>query len=136
MRNLFSVIILMIGLMITLPSTSSGSSLPNTDRTSFVVDNQSTAPTVSVQEEGGVGSTGSPALEAPLADPSVDGVESNFLKDNWIALVFGLFGFADVVTRLTPTEKDNSILNWLFTLFNALIPNLKKGGGSFKLLSK
>ena len=48
----------------------------------------------------------------------------------------GLLGFIDLVARLTPTEKDNSIVNFLLTLFNAIIPNFKKGGGSFKLLSK
>ncbi|HEY3372253.1 MAG TPA: hypothetical protein VGK10_15465 [Prolixibacteraceae bacterium] len=53
----------------------------------------------------------------------------NFFTRNWGTLVLGLLGFADLVTRLTPTEKDNSIVNFLVSVFNAIIPNLKKGGG-------
>jgi hypothetical protein len=56
--------------------------------------------------------------------------------DDRVVLLLGLLGFFDLVARLTPTEKDNSIVNFLMTLFNAIIPNLRKGGGSFKLLSK
>ena len=57
--------------------------------------------------------------------------KSNFFTNNWGALLMGLLGFADLVTRLTPSVKDNSILNFLSSLLNAIIPNLKKGGGSF-----
>jgi hypothetical protein len=84
---------------------------------------------VSCEEEGGV-----------QAEPEQSNVEpassGNFLLDNWGALLMGLLGFVDLVARLTPSEKDNSIVNFLMTLFNTIIPNLKKGGGSFKLQSK
>jgi hypothetical protein len=60
----------------------------------------------------------------------------DFFLNNWVALLLGLLGFFDLIARLIPTEKDNSIVNFLMTLFNAIIPNLKKGGGSLKLLSK
>jgi len=99
------------------------------DQTTFVVDNQSTAPAALAQEEGGV-----------QAEPEQTNVgqktDGNFFSDNWGALLMGILGFIDLVARLTPTEKDNSIVNFLMTLFNAIIPNFKKGGGSFKLLSK
>jgi hypothetical protein len=47
-----------------------------------------------------------------------------------------MLGFFDLVARLTPKEKDNLIVYFLLTVFNAIIPNFRKGGGSFKLLSK
>ena len=72
----------------------------------------------------------SSSIEAKVVDlePAAKG---NFFLNNWGALLMGLLGFADLVTRLTPTVKDNSILNFLSSVLNAIIPNLKKGGGSF-----
>jgi hypothetical protein len=52
-----------------------------------------------------------------------------FLKANWIELVAGLLAFAGVIVRLTPTEKDDTILGWIKSIFDVLIPNRKKGGG-------
>ncbi len=52
-----------------------------------------------------------------------------FLKNNWVPLLLGLIGLAEVVTRLTPTKKDDSILEWVKKLLDVFIPNLKKGGG-------
>lgn len=60
-------------------------------------------------------------------DVAPDG--GNFLLENWAALLLGLMAFAEVVTRLTPTEKDNTILAKLQGLLNVFLPNLKKGGG-------
>jgi hypothetical protein len=133
MKTFISLMILMIGLLVTLPYGNQVQASNPGDQTSFVVDNPSTAPAALVQEEGGVASTSSPTLEATLAEPVEAG---NFFFDNWGALLMGILGFIDLVARLTPTEKDNSIVNFLMTLFNAIIPNFKKGGGSFKLLSK
>ena len=108
------------------------------NQTSFVLDRHQTAPVAMAQEDGGVTSTNSDTEDpnttvGELVEPVGEG---NFFSDNWIALVLGLLAFIDLVARLTPTEKDNSIVNFLMTLFNSLIPNFKKGGGSFKLLSK
>lgn len=58
-------------------------------------------------------------------------IAGSFFSNNWGTLVLGLLGFLDVVARLTPTEKDNSIVNLLVTVINAIIPNFKKGGGRF-----
>ena len=129
MKTFISLMILMIGLLVTLPYSNQVQASNPSDQTSFVVDNQSTAPAALAQEEGGV--------QAPPEQTNV-GQETtgNFFSDNWGALVMGILGFVDLVARLTPTEKDNSIVNFLMTLFNAIIPNFKKGGGSFKLLSK
>jgi len=121
--------ILMIGLLVTLPYGNQVQASNPSDQTSFVVDNQSTEPAGLSQEEGGV---------QALTEQTNVGQEStgNFFSDNWGALLMGILGFIDLVARLTPTEKDNSIVNFLMTLLNSIIPNLKKGGGSFKLLSK
>ncbi len=133
MKTFISLMILTIGLLVTLPYGNQVQASNPGDQTSFVVNNQNTAPVALVQEEGGVASTSSPTLEATVAEPVEAG---NFFFDNWGALLMGLLGFVDLVARLTPTEKDNSIVNFLMTLFNAIIPNFKKGGGSFRLLSK
>ena len=72
-----------------------------------------------------------------VGDTPVQGAtETNFLLDNWGALLMGLLTFAEVVVRLTPSEKDNSIFNWLYAFITAFVPNLKKGGGTFRVASK
>ena len=129
MKTFISLMILMIGLLVTLPYGNQVQASNSSDQTSFVVDNQSTAPAALAQEEGGVQS------ESEQTNVGQETI-GNFFSDNWGALVMGILGFVDLVARLTPTEKDNSIVNFLMTLFNAIIPNFKKGGGSFKLLSK
>lgn len=53
-----------------------------------------------------------------------------FFKENWVALLFGLIALAEVVTRLTPTEKDNTILEWVKKLLGVVLPNRKKDGGT------
>jgi hypothetical protein len=129
MKTFVSLIILMIGLLVTLPYGNQVQASNPGDQTSFVVDNYQTAPVALAQEEGGV--------QAEAEQTKVEKeVKGNFLLDNWGALLMGILGFIDLVARLTPTEKDNSIVNFLMTLINAIIPNFKKGGGSFKLLSK
>lgn len=54
---------------------------------------------------------------------------SNFFKDNWIELLFAVLALAEVVVRLTPTKKDDSVLNWIIKIINAILPNRKKDGG-------
>jgi hypothetical protein len=129
MKTFVSFMILMIGLLVSGPYGNQVQASNPSDQTSFVVDNQSKAPAALVQEEGGV-----------QAEPEQTNVgqesASNFISNNWGALLLGVLGFIDLVARLTPSEKDNSIVNFLVTIFNAVIPNLKKGGGSFRLLSK
>ena len=70
----------------------------------------------------------SSSIETTVGDlePATKG---NFFTNNWGALLMGLLGFSDLVARLTPSAKDNSIINFLTSILNAMIPNLKKGGG-------
>ena len=129
MKKILSVMILMIGLLFSFPQGNALQAAIDSDQTSIVADNPEIESAASAQEEGGVQVT-----------PEQTNVEQqtagNFLTDNWGVLLLGLLGFFDLVTRLTPTEKDNSIVNFLLTIFNAIIPNFRKGGGSFRLLSK
>lgn len=52
--------------------------------------------------------------------------------EQWILLGLAIFHVAEVIVRLTPTEKDDSILNKIKSVLDAVIPNIKKGGGEFK----
>lgn len=52
-----------------------------------------------------------------------------FLKNNWAALLTGLLGFLEVIFRLTPSTKDNSVFNFIKFLLDKQIPNAKAGGG-------
>jgi len=59
-----------------------------------------------------------------------------FLKANWFVLVAGLLAFFEVIARLTPTSKDDSILSWLTKLLNWVFPNKAKAGGTIIPLFK
>lgn len=52
-----------------------------------------------------------------------------FFKQNWQEILFGLLAFLEIIVRLTPSKKDNSILNIAIKIIEAILPNLKKGGG-------
>jgi len=54
---------------------------------------------------------------------------AEFLKQNWQEILVGLLAFMEVITRLTPTKKDNTILKIISKIIDAILPNLKKGGG-------
>ena len=56
----------------------------------------------------------------------------NFIIENWVILLPAVLGLAEVIVRLTPTTKDDSILEWIWKLVNLILPNNKKGGGKHK----
>jgi hypothetical protein len=58
---------------------------------------------------------------------------SEILLENWGPLLLAFLGFIELIVRLTPSEKDNSILNMIIKFLNIIIPNLKKGGGKFEV---
>lgn len=53
-----------------------------------------------------------------------------WLKDNWVAALFGLLAIVEVVVTLTPTERDNSWFVWLKNFVQSILPNRKAGGGT------
>ena len=130
MKNIILGLILMIatsaGSVTASTSTGSGAGTSNTGAGSVTASLMSTGtpPSTKASLAGDV----QIAFEQTTVDNKVSG---NFFLKNWGVLVVSLLGFFDVVVRLTPTTKDNSIVNLLATIINAIIPNFKKGGGSF-----
>ncbi|HAH23779.1 MAG TPA: hypothetical protein DCL77_08480 [Prolixibacteraceae bacterium] len=120
MKNIISVIIFMIVLCVTITDNQVMAS-------SSILSSGNTATLAGEQGDVQI------AFEQTTIGNEVSG---NFFADNWGHLLIGLLGFFDVVARLTPTTKDNSIVNFLTTVINAIIPNFKKGGGLFKLQSQ
>jgi hypothetical protein len=51
---------------------------------------------------------------------------SNFILENWIALLIGALAFVKIVVNLTPTEKDNKIFGYIDDLVNFFIKDNKK----------
>jgi hypothetical protein len=59
--------------------------------------------------------------------------EGSWILRNWLELLLGLLAFIEIVVRLTPTKRDDSIIDWIHKLLSAIIPNKIKGGGLFKI---
>ena len=55
-----------------------------------------------------------------------------FIQEHWVALLLALLAFIEVIVRLTPTEKDNTIFAIVKRIINLFIPNRKKAGGLFR----
>ena len=53
----------------------------------------------------------------------------DFLSAHWAALVWALMSLLEVVVRLTPTARDNSVLNFVKMILDSLVPNARTGGG-------
>ena len=128
----------MVGLLVTMAIGNHVTASVLTDQSSSHPELVSGSPQVasashpeldSASPETTISASVSSSIEATVGDPTVPAAKGNFFFNNWGALLMGLLGFADMVARLTPTEKDNSIINFLATVLNAIIPNLKKGGG-------
>jgi len=49
---------------------------------------------------------------------------------DWTTLLWSLIAIFEVIVRLTPSEKDNSILTKVVWLLNKIIPNNKKDGNT------
>ena len=57
-------------------------------------------------------------------------IMTEFISENWLELLIGLMAFIKIIINLTPTEEDNKVFGYLDSIFNALFPNYKKGGGN------
>lgn len=115
MRKYISSMVLLV-VLITVMTTFVKAST-STDQATVKVENRQTA-TATVTQEMGV-------VQMETEKQSVGG----FLAKNWGILSLSLLSFLEVITRLTPTEKDNTVLTFLSNILNAVIPNFKKGGG-------
>jgi len=116
MKTIISALILMMVMMVTMTS--------NTQAMASVGSSSETSVKQCVEISGPV------AVESTVIE-STEGEQGNFFTNNWGALLLGLLSFYDTIARLTPSNKDNSIVSFLSKLFNVIIPNLKKGGGKF-----
>jgi hypothetical protein len=47
-------------------------------------------------------------------------------------LITAILAIAKIITNLTPTEKDDNIVDWIDKIVDFFIPNNKKGGGTHK----
>jgi len=131
MKNTFLVIILTIGMLVAMAIGYQVTATVLSHPELVSGTPQQLAQLVSAScPETTISASLSSSIEAKVGDLET-AAKGNFFSNNWGALLMGLLGFADLVTRLTPTVKDNSILNFLSSVLNAIIPNLKKGGGSF-----
>lgn len=114
MKTLISVMLMLLLLMVSVAACSQTNA-------SNTADNDATV-TQQVKISGPV------AIESAITETS-DGTFGGFISANWGKLLIGLLSFYDLVARLTPTEKDNTIVTFLTRLLDAVIPNKKKGGG-------
>lgn len=53
-----------------------------------------------------------------------------------VAAISGVILALDLLLRVTPTEKDNNALRLIQSWLDRLVPNRRKGGGSFAAYSK
>ena len=51
---------------------------------------------------------------------------SNFILENWIAILIGALAFIKIIVNLTPTEKDNKIFGYIDDLVNFFIKDKKR----------
>jgi len=52
-----------------------------------------------------------------------------FFTENWGKILAGIIGLAEIIVRLTPSDQDNSILNLIKRIIDAIIPNFRIRGG-------
>lgn len=82
-------------------------------------------------------------LQAQIATPAPDPIQSdplqsddvgwlNYVKSNFVTLAYALIAILEVIVRITPTERDNSLLSALKSLLDKLIPNRRVGGGTYE----
>ena len=53
----------------------------------------------------------------------------DFIINNWEILLVSLIGIAEIIVRITPSDKDNSVVNIIKKIIDAIVVNNKKSGG-------
>ena len=117
MRKYISTMILLVALLLSMATGVKAAPSASAEQATVKVENRQTATATVTQEMGVI------SLESDKQ--SVGG----FIATNWGILSLSLLSFLEVITRLTPSQKDNTVLTFLSNILNAIIPNLKKGGG-------
>ena len=70
------------------------------------------------------------AYEQVTDTPRVLGA-TGFLGISWENISLTVLSVIEVIVRIIPSAKDNSILNFISRFINSLVPNLRKDGGTF-----
>lgn len=117
MRKYISTMMLLVAFLLLMAAGSQAGSSVAADQQAVRMENRQTATATETQEMG--------VVQVEAEKHTV----GDFLSVNWGVLSLGLLSFLEVITRLTPTEKDNTVLTFLSNILNAIIPNFKKGGG-------
>lgn len=68
----------------------------------------------------------------PDPGPAKSGGLLGFIKDYWALLLPAILALVEVIVRITPTTKDDSVFNFLKYLLDKIIPNARAGGGQHK----
>lgn len=116
MKKIITTLMLFVVMMVASGSKAGPSAA--VDKSDLKVENRQTA-TATITQEMGV-------IQVETEKQSI----GEFLSVNWGILSLSFLSFLEVVTRLTPSEKDNTVLKFLSNILNAIIPNRKKGGGN------
>lgn len=53
-----------------------------------------------------------------------------YVKNNLVTIVSSLIALLEIIVRLTPTERDNSLLSAIKAIIDKFIPNRRTGGGT------
>lgn len=69
--------------------------------------------------------------QTPAPAPEESGGVWAWIKENWAALILPLFALLEAIVRLTPTNVDNSILNFIKSLFDWILPNKAAKSGEY-----
>lgn len=67
--------------------------------------------------------------DGEVPKPEESGGVWGFLKKYWALLLPAVLTLIEVIVRATPTEKDNSVFNFLKFILDKIIPNTRAGGG-------
>jgi hypothetical protein len=99
------------------------------DRIPVVHSQGDTPPTTYEASDPPTTEMGEAPTEGTPPDQNADVGWWAFIKANLGLLIPALLVFLESIVRLTKTEKDNSILNFIKSIFDFLIPNRAVGGG-------
>nr|WP_319266081.1 hypothetical protein [uncultured Draconibacterium sp.] len=140
MRNLFAKL-LVLTLFVVVAGTVQGIAQPQAldDPPQCIIDQDGTsvaAVIISVDDLQGeehyyASLSADPQYEFdPIPEMEEGETLVDYAKRNWEWLITAFIFLLEIIVRLTPSEKDNTILSRLIALLGKLIPNMKKGGGT------
>lgn len=104
--------------------------LPEKSLQPVIPDKYKEPPTPVAYSQGPEATTADVGDEETPAPKEDSGGVWGFIKANWGLLATALLGFVEAIVRITPSNKDNSILSFLKFILDKIIPNARAGGGT------